>query len=251
MVFHGCVDGYSRSIIYLECLNNNRASSVLSLFQQGVSDFGLPSRVRSDHGRENIEVARFMLNNRGVNRGSMIMGRSVHNQRIERLWAELNRVVSYYFSDLFTFMENEGILDSLCDIHLFCLHYIYLPRVRRGVREFRSQWNNHGLSTQGSQTPLQLWHRGVVSHIGSNNTAIRGVFQIDQHLGTDNGEPLPAVESRNNIEVPENSVHVSNSTMQEIQELIDPLMNDGNHGIQLFLSLLHFLQARHPRGLSE
>ena len=84
MVFHGCVDGYSRSIIYLECLNNNRASSVLSLFQQGVSDFGLPSRVRSDHGRENIEVARFMLN-RGVNRGSMIMGRSVHNQRIERL----------------------------------------------------------------------------------------------------------------------------------------------------------------------
>ena len=33
--------------------------------------------------------------------------------------------------------------------------------------------------------------------------------------------------------------------------LIDPLMNDGNHGIQLFLSLLHFLQARHPRGLSE
>ena len=154
-------------------------------------------------------------------------------------------------SDLFTFMENEGILDSLCDLHLFCLHYIYLPRVRRGVREFRSQWNNHGLSTQGSQTPLQLWHRGVVSHIGSNNTSIRGVFQIDQHLGTDNGEPLPAVESRNNIEVPENSVHVSNSTMQEIQELIDPLMNDGNHGIQLFLSLLHFLQARHPRGLSE
>ncbi|XP_030217483.1 uncharacterized protein LOC115547416 [Gadus morhua] len=164
MVFHGCVDGYSRSIIYLECLNNNRASSVLSLFQQGVSDFGLPSRVRSDHGREDIEVARFMLNNRGVNRGSMIMGRSVHNQRIERLWAELNRVVSYYFSDLFTFMENEGILDSLCDLHLFCLHYIYLPRVRRGVREFRSQWNNHGLSTQGSQTPLQLWHRGCQSY---------------------------------------------------------------------------------------
>lgn len=122
MVFHGCVDGYSRTIIYLQCLNNNRASSVLSLFQQGVSDFGLPSRVRSDHGRENIEVARFMLNSRGLNRRSMIMGRSVHNQRIERLWAELNRVVSYYFSDLFTFMENEDILDSLCDLNLFCLH---------------------------------------------------------------------------------------------------------------------------------
>ena len=61
-------------------------------------------------------------------------------------------------------MENEGILDSLCDLNLFCLHYIYLPRVQRAVREFKSQWNNHGLSTQGGQTPLQLWHRGVVSH---------------------------------------------------------------------------------------
>lgn len=240
MVFHGCVDGYSRTIIYLQCLNNNRASSVLSLFQQGVSDFGLPSRVRSDHGRENIEVARFMLNSRGLNRRSMIMGRSVHNQRIERLWAELNRVVSYYFSDLFTFMENEDILDSLCDLNLFCLHYIYLPRVQRAVREFRSQWNNHGLSTQGSQTPLQLWHRGVVSHIGSNNTAIGGVFQIDEYLETSNRDALPVVDSRNNIEVPENSINVSNSTMQEIQQLIDPLMNDGNYGIQLFLSFTFF-----------
>lgn len=98
---------------------------------------------------------------------------------------------------------------------------------------------------------MQLWHRGVVSHIGSNNTAIGGVFQIDEYLETSNRDALPVVDSRNNIEVPENSINVSNSTMQEIQQLIDPLMNDGNHGIQLFLSLLHFLQARHPSRLSE
>lgn len=90
----GCIDGFSRQIIYLECLNNNKAHSVLTLFQEGISDYLIPSRVRDDRGMENIEVAKFMLNTRGLNRGSFIAGISIHNQRIERLWAEVNRVVN-------------------------------------------------------------------------------------------------------------------------------------------------------------
>ena len=53
-IIHGCVDGFSRRIMFLKRSTNNKAVTVLQLF-------GLPSRVRGDQGTENIEVARYMF----------------------------------------------------------------------------------------------------------------------------------------------------------------------------------------------
>ena len=41
--------------------DNNRAPMVLDLFRDGVVRFGLPDRVRSDHGRENVGVWQYMI----------------------------------------------------------------------------------------------------------------------------------------------------------------------------------------------
>ena len=90
-------------------LANNLANTVLHCFVNGTQEFGFPFCVRGDRGVENVDVASFIIQNRWLNRGSFICGCSVHNQRIERLWAEVNRVVSVFYRDLFVFMEEDDV----------------------------------------------------------------------------------------------------------------------------------------------
>ena len=77
IVLHGFIDGYSRYVLGLRASDNNRAETVLRLFQSLVGVFGFPSRVRGDHGTENFSVARLQESVRGPNRGSYIFGRYV------------------------------------------------------------------------------------------------------------------------------------------------------------------------------
>ena len=99
-VIHGCIDGFSRLITFLKCSTNNRSTTVVELFNGAVSNYGLPSRVRTDYGGENVLVWQTMEDQRGLGRGSAIRGTSTQNQRIERLWRDVFRCVcsTYYYT---------------------------------------------------------------------------------------------------------------------------------------------------------
>lgn len=173
LTVHGGIDGYSRLITYLQCSTNNRSSTVLELFSIAIGTYGCPSRVRSDYGGENVDVARFMMAVCGLNRGSHITGQSTWNQRIERLWRDVfENCLHLYYNLLYT-LEDGGVLDIENELHLVALRYVYVPRINQTLSSFGVAWNNHGLSTSNNRTPLQLWSTSVGRH---NYTAVQEIF---------------------------------------------------------------------------
>ena len=109
MVFaiHGCLDGHLRRIMFLNCSTNNKAARVLQLFLNEIQNFGIPSRIRSDQGTENVEVARYMIShpNRGPGRGSFIARKSCRNPRIERFWRDLFQGCTFLFYHIFCYLQ--------------------------------------------------------------------------------------------------------------------------------------------------
>ena len=95
-VIHGGIDGFSRLIVYLHSSNNNRMETVTHLFRSATERYDWPSRVRSDHGGENVGVWQLMEEVRGPNRESFLAGTSVHNQRIDRLAGCILFLLSYF-----------------------------------------------------------------------------------------------------------------------------------------------------------
>ena len=224
----------------MKCFTNNLAHTVLQCFVSGTQEFGLPFRVRGDRGVENVDVARFMIANRGLNRGSFIAGRSVHNQRIERIWAEVNRVSSAYYKDLFQFMEESEILDAQDELDLYALHYVYLPAIQSSLNEFVNQWNHHRLRTMHSTSPLALWYSGIIE-IGVTDVNIGDTTLY----GIDPDGPVGDIETENMVVVPESLFDLTENQISEINRLVpDPLSDDSNHGVQHYLTVRNYLKAQ-------
>ncbi|XP_066935261.1 uncharacterized protein [Clytia hemisphaerica] len=234
LVIHGGIDGFSRRIIYLHCSSNNKAETVVTLFSDAVVTYGLPSRVRGDMGSENVDVERYMNRRRGLHRGSFIAGRSVHNQRIERLWRDVYYGCTGFFYDLFEYLMENGVLNVENSVHIWVLHYVFVPRINNLLKKFMSGWENHSLSSEKQRTPLQLWL------IGMNADIMEEPDQLE-YYGIDWEGPATSKRSEINLMAPE--CPLPEHLITELESLVDPLSKSDDYGVDLYIRTLQFVYA--------
>lgn len=232
IVIHVGVDGYSRTIVFIDANENNRSTTVERLFLEATGTYGYPIKVRTDLGGENVLVWRHMNSHWGTQRRSVIVGSSVHNQRVERLNRDLNVNIAQVFGPKLQELEELGLLDINNETEMFCLHYVLLPRVKKIVREFAHAHNNHSLRTEANLTPLQLL--SLNSHL----------TQLHQSTITSDPDANGAESSSSLsvVDVPRTLCPLTDQEFYELQQQINPLLDIPL--IEIYNNVLQFVGSK-------
>lgn len=132
LCINGCIDGFSRRIIWLNIYHTSSNPRVIAgYYIEAVSELvGCPQLVRGDMGTENGHIAR--MQTLLVGEESFLYGASMHNQRIESFWCTLRKECSQFWMDTLGALKDHGdFTGSAIDTSLIQFCFSTLVQVRR------------------------------------------------------------------------------------------------------------------------
>ena len=146
---HGCIDGFSRQILWLRVAHSNNDPKVVSSFYAScVKEIkGVPRILRGYRGTENVYVAglqRFFRRNCTDSMAgdkSFLYGRSVSNQRIEAWWSFLRKSDTGWWIRFFKDLNDTGHLDNSNQIQLDCIKFCFTGLIQEELTRIARHWN--------------------------------------------------------------------------------------------------------------
>lgn len=136
IAINGCIDGFSRHIMWLKVSYTNSDPRIIGgYFMEVVRHLkGCPKMLRTDMGTENryVEQIQNYFNERNIfHEIIFISGRSTANQRIESWWSLLRKHSAQFWMNFFQMLRDIGSFDgSFLDKSLIQFVFIGLIQVR-------------------------------------------------------------------------------------------------------------------------
>ncbi|XP_031333705.1 uncharacterized protein LOC116163746 isoform X2 [Photinus pyralis] len=150
---NGCIDGFSRHIIWLRVGSTSSDPKVIGGYYLDVVKEigGCPLTVRCDMGNENktLEHLQVTLNevfkDGTCRRPPFIVGKSTHNQRIEAWWGVLRKHSAQFWMNLFQTLKEDNLFDgSFLDKSL--IQFCFANLIQRDMDQVILEWNVHRIS---------------------------------------------------------------------------------------------------------
>ena len=151
---HGCFDGFSRRLIWLEVASSNKQPEIIAKFYlDAVKQIGgVPSRIRSDDGTEisilePMQIAfRLAHDDEYAGEASFCIGTSPANQRIESYWSQLTKEKPLWWRNFFKELSAYGFIDSSNQFVLETFRYCFIDLIRKDLDDVAIRWNQHLLA---------------------------------------------------------------------------------------------------------
>ncbi|XP_055021238.1 uncharacterized protein LOC129412151 [Boleophthalmus pectinirostris] len=237
IVIFGGIDGFSRKIMYLGASSNNLASTALAFFNRSADKYGFPQSFVVIRGWKTW-ILPISCSQPVEQEGAALFLGKVHNQRIERLWRDLWVTVTSIYYDVLHYLEEGGFLSIGSLVHLFCCHYVFLPRLQEDLDTFRCGWDNHALRTEGNMTPNQLWVLGQTHH--SNPGPCHTEDMDLPHIEWENSG-LPHDEHAG-IVVPDMSSPLTDEQLTALKEAVNPMAASQSFGCDIYMAAVLYCE---------
>ena len=143
--------------------------------------------------------------------------------------------VTILYYHLFHFLECQQLFDPVNDIHLYALHYVYLPRIGHALDILREGWNIHSTRTDNNINTHQLYAIGTLTMHSYALIAPDFLNEVDETYGIDDEDDVEAEASveAETVTVPESVLTISEAVLRELAQRVNPLADSDNYGINL------------------